>query len=123
MRRILRTRNSSLSGEEFFVWQNSEEMISLETLEQLQVEEQELRNKEPKGWAGAMLRHQKLHEIEEKIKYLQHGDFISKEDIQVKVEEINTLQEEANELSKEIAKRKRELFTGTFGPEASHLLK
>lgn len=94
----------------------------METLEQLQAKVQELRSKEPKGWAGAMLRHQKLQEVEEKIKYLQHGDSISKEDIQDKVEEIKTLQEEANKLSREIAKRKRELFAGTFGPEANQLL-
>ena len=98
-------------------------MSSLETLEQLQVKEQELRNKEAKSWAGALQRHQKLKEIEDKIQYLQHGDSLSKEHIQDEIEKIHILQEEVNQLLSKIAARKRKLFSSTFGPEAAHLFK
>ena len=97
-------------------------MNSLESLKQLQEQQQELHNRKPRGSASAIQRHHQLHELKQKIAYLEEGDTLSKAELQKEIQTIQTLQLQANELLSQIAERKRNLLNNTFGPAAHQLL-
>jgi len=88
------------------------------TLQELYAKRKQLETKEPTGVAGAMLRHNKLADLQRKIDYYERGDVISRAKIQVELKEIESLQEEVDCLH-EVAEMRSVLMTSVFGEHAT----
>lgn len=65
-------------------------------LQEIYAKHKQLETKEPTGVAGAMLRHNKLADLQRKIDYYERGDVISRVQIQEEFNEIESLQKEVD---------------------------
>ena len=89
------------------------------TLQELYAERKQLETKEVTGYAGAMLRHQKLEELQKEIDYYELGDVISRTQIQGDLNEIESLQEEIDRLQAEVTEKRSVLMASIFGEHAT----
>ncbi|MBO1911632.1 hypothetical protein [Sporosarcina sp. 6E9] len=91
----------------------------MKKLQQLYAERERLKGREATGVAGAMLRHQKISQVEKEIAYYELGDSISRAEIQEELAEIESLQAEIDRLTAVVTERRRILKTSVFGGHAA----
>lgn len=94
----------------------------MKRLEKLYAEKKELEQQKVHSMASSVMRRQKLNKIEQKIKYYERGDEISRDDVQRKLAEINELEKQIDRLSLELRSKKAILMNEVFG-EGSESLK
>lgn len=92
--------------------------MSKQTMEQ---QLQQLKDTEPKSYAGAMVRHQKMKALESQLLYLELGEEISRSRIDKEREEISALEQEIARLSRSVEEKKQNLHFYLFGPTSKRL--
>ncbi|MDS9471437.1 hypothetical protein [Sporosarcina pasteurii] len=76
-----------------------------------------MKEQEVTGAASSIQRHHKLAQLQKEIDYYELGDTISRKDIQVKLAEIEGIQEEINRLTAVVEEKRRTLLTHVFGEQ------
>lgn len=92
--------------------------MAKQTLEQ---QLHQLKGTEPKSYAGAMVRHQKIKAIENQLYYLELGEEVSRKRIDQEREEISALEQEIERLSRSVEEKKQNLHFYLFGPANTRL--
>lgn len=86
------------------------------------VEELEnLRKRDVKSFAGAMVRHQEVKALEAQIHYLELGEEISRVRVDQELQEILALEQEISRLSRSVEEKKQNLHFYLFGPAVKRL--